>query len=618
MTATARRQRRIPLEELARLPSFYLPTVSWAGDRVALYWDTSGRLELYVMDLSTREVRQISHGEVPRTLRVGMVWDRDDRRIIFGKDNDGDEKHELFAIDVEGGAVTQLTHEDGAVEQHPLQFSPDNAWLAMMTNKSLPETPHQPGQINIWKMRADGSEYQPLTRHLFPAFNGVWSPDGAWVAYTTNEDSTNLKNQDGYLVRADGSEERRVLHVRDGSQDELVDWHPDGRRLAVTSDASGTPRAGILSLDNGAVQWLSPEGIEESAVKFSRSGRLVVCLRNEESQVRPVVYDIESGQGHMLTLPAGLAFNTDFVDDTHLLLTYSTDTTRTSLVLYDLAADRYETLLAADYGSIDPSAFVEASHLTYRSSDGREIPALLYRPRDIPAGARRPALIHVHGGPTGQWFRGFDPFAQFLVDLGLVVLEPNVRGSTGYGVAFRDAALKDWGGMDLEDIAAAAEYVKDLPYVDPTRLIVFGGSYGGYMTFMAATKKPDLWHAAIAWVGITDLKRMYDNSMEHFKYFLREQMGDPEENAALWADRSAINFAHNLSAKLLMIHGATDPRCPVEQSRLFRDRLLELGRAEGTDFEYVEFADEGHGSGDIEQKIRSFRVLAEYLDRVLD
>ena len=225
--------------------------------------------------------------------------------------------------------------------------------------------------------------------------------------------------------------------------------------------------------------------------------------------------------------------------------------------------------------------------------------------------------MHVHGGPTAQWFRGFDPFAQFLVDRGLVVIEPNIRGSTGYGVEFRDAALKDWGGDDLEDVAAAAGYLKTLPYVDPERLVVFGGSYGGFMTFIAATKKPDLWRAAVAWVGISDLHKLYEKSMEHFKYYFREQMGDPEKDRALWRDRSAIEFADALRAKLLMVHGVNDPRCPVDQSRIFRDRLIELGRKEGEDFEYVELGDEGHGSTDIAQKIRTFNILADYLERVL-
>ncbi len=617
MATAPPRERRIPLEELCRLPSFFVPTVSWQGDKVAFYWDKTGRIELYVMDLASREVRQISHGEVPRAVRVGFVWDRDDRTIVFGKDRDGNEQHDLYRIDVETGAVTQIT-DDPTAQEYPVQFSPANDWITVAANKRHPDAPDDPGQINLWKVRPDGSEYTPLTRYPFPAFGGEWSDDGQWLSFNTNEDPANLKNRDGYLVRPDGTDARKVFSVRPGSQDSVGDWHPDSRRIAVTSDASGVNRAGVLDHASGAVQWLSPEGVDESAGGFSKNGRFLACLRNQESQIRPVIYDLETGQGRDLDLPAGLAFGAQFInEDRQLLVTYSTDTTRASLVAYDLSSDTYETLLAPEYGSIDPAVFVHAEHVTYKSFDGADIPAILYRPRDIPEGAKLPALVHVHGGPTGQWFRGFDPFAQFLVDRGLVVLEPNIRGSTGYGVAFRDAALKDWGGADLEDVAAGADYLKGLPYVDPDRLVVFGGSYGGYMTFMAVTKKPDYWHAGVAWVGITDLQRMYGQSMEHFKYFLREQMGDPEENAALWADRSAINFAEQMTAKLLMVHGVNDPRCPVDQSRIFRDRLMELDRREGTDFEYVELTDEGHGSNDIAQKIRTFSLLADYLDRVL-
>ena len=330
------------------------------------------------------------------------------------------------------------------------------------------------------------------------------------------------------------------------------------------------------------------------------------------------MYDVETGERRDLNLPAGIASGSEFVlNDTALLVSYSTATTRPSLILYNLADDSYETLIHAEYGTIDPSVFVESEYVHYTSFDGRDIPAILYRPRDIPAGAKLPAIVEVHGGPTAQFFRGFNGFVQFLVDRGYVVLEPNIRGSTGYGVEFRDMARNDWGGADLEDVAAGATYLKGLDYIDPQRVAVYGGSYGGYMTFMAAVKKPELWKSAVAWVGITDLRKLYDGQMEHFKYYLREQMGDPDQNAELWRERSAITYADGLRAKLLMVHGANDPRCPVEQSRIFRDRLLELGRTEGDDFEYVEFGDEGHGSADIQQKIRTYTLLADYLDRTL-
>ncbi|MGB1288931.1 MAG: alpha/beta hydrolase family protein, partial [Aggregatilineales bacterium] len=160
-------------------------------------------------------------------------------------------------------------------------------------------------------------------------------------------------------------------------------------------------------------------------------------------------------------------------------------------------------------------------------------------------------------------------------------------------------------------------YLKNLPEVDSERLAVWGGSYGGYMTFMAVTKKPDIWKAAVANMGITDIKRLYDSSMDHFKYYLVQQMGDPDENADLWVDRSAVNFADKMTSHLLIMHGLNDPRCPIEQARVFRDALLAAGKAEGDDFEYMELGDQGHGTGDISQKIKTYKLLIDYFNRRL-
>jgi dipeptidyl aminopeptidase/acylaminoacyl peptidase len=594
----------------------YLPTLSWAGDELAFYWDKTGRNELYVLDLATRAVRQVSHGEVPRALRAGFLWDRTDRSIVFAKDVGGNEQHDLFRIDVETGAVVQITH-DPATQEYPVDCSPDNHWLTVVSNRRPAGLDH-PAQLNVWKLRPDGTDYEPVTRCPFPALGGHWSPNGQWLSFTTNEAPGNLRNRDGYVVHPDGTGMRRVLSVRAGSQDLIGDWHPDSEHLAVTSDASGVNRAGVLDLGSGEVRWLTPEGVEERAGRFSASGRSLVCLRNQAAQVRPVVYDLHTGEPRELNLPPGVAEWAQFPrDETQLLVSYSADTTTPSLLAYDLRTDSYETLLGAEYDAVAAAAFVEAADVEYPSLDGTQIPALLFAPTDLASGARRPAIVHLHGGPSAQWHHGFDPFAQFLVDRGYVVLEPNVRGSTGYGVAFRDAILHDWGGRDLDDVAAAARYLESLPFVDPTRLVVFGGSYGGFLALLALTKQPELWRAGIAWNGISDLRLLYDQGMEFSRYFLREQIGDPDANVALWSERSAINFADNLRANLLLIHGVNDPRCPVDQSRVLRDRLLALGRREGSDFAYAELTDEGHGSSDIEQKIRTFELVADYLERVL-
>ena len=615
--ATLVRQEPIPLEELARLPTLYHFEVSHGGSRVAYYSDVSGRIELHILDLATGNTSQLSHGEVPRALRSFFIWDPTDSYLVFARDNAGDEQHDLFRIDATSGAVTRLT-QDPKAEEHAVDFSPDGRWITVDTNRRRPDAPDKPGQMNLWIMRADGSELHPLTAFASPAFGGRFSADGTLIAFNSSEEPPDTRNQDGYLTNADGTGLRRVFRVRAGSQDTLAGWHPDGRRIGVTSDAGGTPRAGILELATGAVRWLGADGVEEHAMRFSKTGRYLLATRNVDSQLQLVVYDAETGDGRAVPLPAGIVAQAQWAnDDRRVVVLYSTPTARPTLAVHDLELGTTETIAPAEYGSIDPKDFVEAQHVWYESFDGLRIPALLYVPRDVPNGTKAPAMVYVHGGPTGQWTRSFDIFAQFMVSRGYVVIEPNIRGSTGYGVTFRDAALKDWGGKDLEDVEYAARYLVGLPNVDPERFCIYGGSYGGFMTFIASTKKPDLWKAAVAAVGICDLHTMWDESKEHFRYFLREQMGDPERDRALWRDRSAIEFAHQLRAKLLMTHGTNDPRCPVSQSRAFRDKLASLGKREGVDWDYVEYTDQGHGSVDIAAKTARMRLIADWLDGAL-
>ena len=600
---------RIPLKELASLPSFYFPSPSWDQEHIAFYWDKSGQMELYLLDLPDGDPRQLSHGEVPRSLRAGFVWSRDGKSIVFAKDRDGNEQHDLYAIDTQSGAVRQITNTPAA-QEIPAEFSPDGEWLSMFSNRD--------GQMNLYKLRPTGTEVIPLTRFPNPITSGgAWSPDGQWLAFSVNE-TAELKNQDVYIVRADGTELRRVLRVKVGSLDTVLKWLPDGKRLAITSDASGVERPGILDVETGKVRWFGVEGVEESASGLSKNGKWLVALRNQDAVVQPVLYEIETGDARLLDLPTGLVIGSEFVlGDSALLVSITSTTQRSELLLYELEENRARTVIPAEYGAIDPSLFVAPQYVTYPSSDDLSISAILYKPREAVDGEKVPAVVSVHGGPTGQFFRSFDPYAQFLTDHGFVVLEPNIRGSTGYGVEFRDMNRYDWGGGDLEDVAAGAEYLKSLPFVDSDRIGIFGGSYGGYMTLMQAVKKPNLWKAAVSWVGISDLHRLYEKSMEHFKYYLRWHMGDPEENRDLWRERSALTHAANLKTKLLLVHGVNDPRCPVEQSRLFRDRLIELGYKEGEDFEYVELTGEGHGSSDIAHKIRTYTLLVDFMERSL-
>ncbi len=607
---------RIDVRELWSLPSLYHPVLSWARDRAAFYWDRTGRIELYVLDIASGAVRQLTHGEAPRALRSFYVWSRDDRTLVFARDEKGDENHDLYAVDVATGAVTRLTN-DPRSEKHAVELSPDGAWLTVNSNGRLPETPDVPGQMNVWIARADGGDLRPLTRYRSPANGGRWSPDGRWLLFTTDEERPGTRNRDGYVVRPDGSEARRIFRTRAGAQDLALRWLPDGGRVVVQSDTTGVTRAGVLTIASGEVRWLGTGEHDESVMDLSPSGRQLLVARHVDAAHSLVAYDLADGSERVARLAPGVVGAAEWTDDDRFVALHGTGATRAGIIRHDLRRGTTDTLVAPSYGSIDPARFVEAEHVWYDSADGVRIPALLYTPRDARAGERRPAMVQVHGGPTGQWTRTFDQLAQALVDRGFTVIQPNVRGSTGYGVAHRDAALRDWGGVDLEDVVGAARYLRSLPHVDGDRLGIMGGSYGGFMTFIAATKRPELWRAAVPSYGVTDLHAMWAESKEHFRSFLRIQMGDPEADRALWRDRSAVEFAHQATARLLILHGTNDPRCPVSQSRLFVERLRALARREGDDFTYVEWDDEGHGSVDINAKLRRFGLVLDWLDRTL-
>ena len=598
----------IPLEELASLPNYYAPTLSYDKSKIAFYWDKTGRLELYVMDTTVgAEPQKVSDGEMPRSVRATFCWSRDNKSILFAKDDNGDEQHNIWRFDIENSVAEQLT-DNAKAQEYPIQVSPDNTKLLVNTNLN--------GQLNIFSLDLETKEYTQLTHYDLPAGGARWSPDGEKVVYSTNE-TENYKNADIYVMNADGSDQKLIFQSKVGATDGVSDWSKDGRYLAIGSDSSGKMRAGVFDLETNEPRWLSSEGKTQYSGKFSPSGDKLLATENEDSMVNVLVYDVESGDALPIELPPGMSNAAGWLDNENFLVNIVTDTTRPELRDYQLKDGSSNVLLAADYGSVDPSLFVPHEYVWYESSDGLKIPAIVYRPRDMKPDQTYPALVEIHGGPTGQFFRGFSPWAQFLADNGYVIIQPNIRGSTGYGVDFRDTNLKDWGGGDLEDVEGAVNHLKSLPEVDPERIGVWGGSYGGYMTFMAMTKKPDLWKVGVAWVGISDLKRLYDSSMEHFKYYLKQQMGDPEADAQLWYDRSAVNFLEAMTGKLYIIHGVNDPRCPIEQARIVRDRLVELGKVEGEDFEYTELSDEGHGTGDIAQKIRSYKLLVEFLNKNL-
>ena len=619
------------IEELASLPTFHHPTASPDGTEIALYYDGSGRNELYVLDVETAELTRVSDGEVPRNARWWVRWDETGDSVYFHLDDGGNEQNDLHRIDRDGAAER--------VVETPAQASlydvADDGTLYYGSNEG--------GQMNLYRRRPD-AEPEQVTDYERAVWFATVSPDGERVAYATNETDVH-ENRDAYVANADGSEPRTLGIGEVGAEAGPVDWAPDGDRLLVGDNSPDKGRVGIYDLRSESVTWFGDEDVVETPVEFVDDERFL-AVRTERATDRPVVYDVETGDSRPLDLPAGVAtfpqVGRATLADDRVLLTYTTPTSRPELLAYDLSTDEYEVLLAAEYGDVDPDSFADADYFRFESDGVAETPAravelepkttydigaILYDAGERPS----PLVVKPHGGPRGADKRAFDLYTQVLCSQGYSVLEVNYRGSTGRGREFVRSLDLDWGGAEQADVARGVEEVLAThDWLDEDRVAVFGGSYGGYSAYWQLVQYPDLYTAGVAWIGLTDLEEMYETTMPHFRTELMETyLGTPEENPDLYRERSPITHAGNVAAPLFLVHGVNDRRVPVSQARLFRERLDDLGYDgvdrdpsaddeaidPDADYEYAELGEEGHASSDIDQKIRMFHLLVDFLDR---
>ncbi|WP_138004543.1 S9 family peptidase [Halalkalirubrum salinum] len=611
------------LSELAQLPTMAHPVLSPGGDRIALYYDISGRNEVYVLDTETGKLAQRSDGEVPRNARWYLRWDADGDRVLFHNDDAGNEQNDIHALDADG-TVEQLVEMDGQASIHDVGES----HLLFGSSRD--------GQMNVYRYDFDTGAVTKLTEYDRAVWTSHLSPDEERIAYATNE-TDDYDNRDVYVADIDGSNPRNLEIGAVGAEATPIEWDASGSRLLVGDNSEDLGRIGVYDFDEDAVTWYAETEYDESPVAFLPDGDRVLGVRSRDAMTLPVVWDLNSGAGRELDVPDGVASFVASADepltaDGRVVFQHTTPTRRPELLAYDLETDEYEVLLEAEYGPFEPEDFADATYFTVDSDGVPETPAaaidhepaeelsigaLLYDSGERPS----PLIINPHGGPRARSSKAFNLYTQVLCARGYSVLQVNYRGSTGRGRAFVEALIDDWGGAEQGDVVVAAEHALETnEWLDDDRVAVFGGSYGGYSAYWQLVQYPSLYDAGVAWIGLTDLEEMYETTMPHFRTeLMMKYLGTPEENPALYRDRSPLTHAKNLDAPLLMIHGVNDRRVPVSQAQLFRDRLEELDYefGSGGTVEYEELGEEGHASTDQDQKLRMFRLLDEFLTRRL-
>ena len=584
----------------------YSPT----GDGFAYLANTTGLPNIWWQPAGGGFPRQLTSLNENRV--SDFAFSPDGSRIAFLADHEGDEMHQLYVIDTFGGWPRKLT--DGRQTQYSLGgWTPDGRHVVVTGNDRDPKQ-MDPQLIDA----ATGAVTRLFSGGQFYAFKV--SPDGKTLALF--EFISNTRQRLWFLDMATGTRVAVLgVPVGDGHDQEDVQafplaWRADSSGLYASTDA-GYEYSALVFVDRetGTSRTVLREERDVEDAVIDEGGTRLAVKVNDAGATSLLLFAIEDGAERQLPapdLPLGVVESLSLhPGGGRLLLGLNEPRSATNLSIVDIGSGARTTVEQSMLGGLDPATLLAPRLVTYPSFD-RDVPAWLYRP--VGPGPF-PVVLSIHGGPESQErpTYGMLGLYQYLLSRGIGILAPNIRGSTGYGKSYQKLVHRDWGGGELRDIEAAADYLAGLEWVDATKLGVAGGSFGGFATLSAMTRLPARWAVGVDLVGPANLLTFVDSVPPFWRETMAGWVGDAVVDRDMLIERSPITYVDDLTAPLLVIQGKNDPRVVQAES----DQMVERLRARGVEVEY--FVDEtaGHGPPDRDGWVRWLRLMAEFLERHL-
>ncbi len=620
----------VDLEEFFADPEFAVPTISPDGTRIAYLASAHGRRNVWVRGIDQDHSEAVC---VTHDTRRGITtyhWTDDPRWLLYEQDTDGNEDWHLHRVDLD------------APDQPAVDLTPMGPGSRVFAVEPLPS---MPGTVLVWMNPRGGAidvfrvdvasgevvlhheEPDPLAATLLdrrgePAFQVATEEDGTIVVSGIDRTSGAARP----LRRMGGAEYPLSVNPQQVT--------PDGDGLLVGSFSGGddlrlvridreTGEETVVadvpgrSLDNFGI--LAP-GVLPPAVYTHRGTGEAIAARFVAD--RPHVEVLDPGfapvYAELATLSDGvLGTLSSDVSGRRWIVTFTHDREPGVCWFYNHATGEKRRLFQP-FPDLDPADLAPMVPVRFPARDGLELPGYLTLPVGV-APRNLPMVLLVHGGPWSQDFWGYNPEVQLLANRGYAVLQVNYRGSVGYGRRHLTAAVGEYGRAMQDDLVDAVAWAVAEGYSDPARVGIFGVSYGGYAVLRAITVTPDLFAAAVDYVGVSDLvaalralppfTRRY-NANSWYRY-----LGDPDvpEQAAELRARSPITMVDRIRTPLLVAQGANDVRVPQAQS----DRIVASLRERGVPVEYLLAHDEGHGFENAENRLRLYRAVERHLARHL-
>jgi dipeptidyl aminopeptidase/acylaminoacyl peptidase len=597
----------LPIEDIGTTRQLYRAIWGADGKQIFVVTNLTGRFNLWRTDAAGSWPVQLTQSD---DAQYGQVVTRDGRWLLFEQDSGGDEYADIFRVPTSGGGVEAVIRTPDRGETGML-VAPRGGLIALSTKLK------SEGQSNLAVMTVDGA-LRILTKEADPRFSWTaidWTDDGkAIIASRLRVDDV---VGEVWRVEAANGNATRLIAKADTFYD-AEDASPDGRLIAVTTnEGGGQLKAGVYDTTTKTWRWLKSTPWEQHAAVLGDDGKSLLIRTNANSRSTLYRVDLDTLVEDPLPLPPGvnrIANNAPISPDgKSLMVTHQAANTPTNLYLLDLASGASRPVTQLAMASLSPEALPTSTIVTYKSFDGTLISAVVTLPPNLKRDGGNPAIVMPHGGPAGQAQDGFSQYAAAFASRGYIVIQPNFRGSTGYGSAFQTANFKDLGGGDLKDVIAAKAFLVSTGYVDTRRVGIFGGSYGGFMTLMAIGRAPDEFAAAVQWFGIINWRTMYRDQDELLKAYQRTLLGTPESDPAVYDAASPLTYIRKAKAPLLTIQGENDIRVPRGQAQEVNDIL----KAQGNVVETVFYPAEGHGFEKRENQLDSLKRTVAWFDRYL-
>lgn len=602
----------------------YYPSMAADNQRIVFITDVTGVPQAWQVTLPFRSDEILWPDQLTfEADRVTGIWCspvQGDDRVIYERDVGGNEKAQLYLLHPVDGTEIPLTsgHED--VMHLFGEWSRGGREILFAANR------RDAGLFDLYLQPLDG-QARLVWQNDEPGYlrNISFSPDGR-RAITTRMSSSfqhdlleiDLASGTAHLVTPSAEQARY----------DAACYAPDGRALLLNTDL-GSEFLQILRLDLAgmATEPLVSLNRDTELMTLSPNGRYLAYAVNLDGASDLRLLDLDSGATRSapgLRYPPGVVGMMDecltfSFDSSYLAFSFTSALRTSDLFVWDLETDLVRRVTRSSQGGIPQDSFAAPELVHYPTFDTsgtagvRQIPAWFYKPtgrQDAPM----PVILVVHGGPEGQFRPFFHFLIQYFLSRGYAVFAPNVRGSTGYGKSYSHLDDVEKRMDSVADLAYAAYWLKDQPDVDGDRLVVYGGSYGGFMVLSAMCTYPDLWAAGVDIVGISNFVTFLENTSDYRRAHREAEYGSLESDRMFLESISPLNHVDRIEAPIMVIHGANDPRVPLSEA----EQLVAALTDRGVPVEFLVFDDEGHGIAKLKNKLRAYPAVVRFLDGYLD